>query len=182
MNIGAGEMLLIAIVLLVAVGPEQLPGLVRKIGKTAGELKTMSDRVREEFMSGVNQLEEAVEPKTWTDKLEIPWTDTSDWAKKIDPPFTARAANSEGEPTAGEPGSTRAEPTADDGDGDGGAAFEVGRPAGVTGESDADVPDAKIDVTTDGVEDADVEPASDEAITSNDGAHPRVQPASRERE
>ena len=93
-NIGAGEMMLIAIVLLIAVGPEQLPGVIRKVGRTMGQLKSMSDRLRDDFVTGMNQIEEASDVKSWADKLETPWAEKSDdsWARNIDPPFTARRA------------------------------------------------------------------------------------------
>jgi sec-independent protein translocase protein TatB len=97
-NIGAGEMMLIAIVLLIAVGPEQLPGVIRRVGRTMGQLKSMSDRLRDDFMSGMNQIEEATDVKSWADKLETPWADpidNSSWAQNIDPPFTAKRAQSD---------------------------------------------------------------------------------------
>ena len=36
-NIGAGEMIVIALILLMAVGPEQLPGLIRRVGRTVSD-------------------------------------------------------------------------------------------------------------------------------------------------
>ncbi len=97
-NIGAGEMMLIAIVLLIAVGPEQLPGVIRRVGRTMGQLKSMSDRLRDDFMAGMNQIDEATDVKSWADKLETPWADpidNSSWAQNIDPPFTAKRARSD---------------------------------------------------------------------------------------
>lgn len=67
LNIGPGEMLVICVVLLLAVGPEQLPGLIRKIGNLAAQLRSMTDSFRSDFMSGVEELEQAANPKKWAD-------------------------------------------------------------------------------------------------------------------
>lgn len=60
-NVGGGEILVIAIVALVVVGPEQLPGLLRKAGRYAAQIKSMGDSVRDEFMAGAEEMD----PRTW---------------------------------------------------------------------------------------------------------------------
>lgn len=161
-NIGAGEMMLIAIVLLIAVGPEQLPGLIRRVGRTMGQLKSMSDRLRDDFMTGMNQIEDATDVKSWADKLETPWAepmDNSSWARNIDPPFTARRAESE------DSGGS------DDGDDDTGS--DVVRPgeieAGPAAESSGDDDQDHATETTDPVRPASQNPAADEPATSTNG-------------
>ncbi len=64
-NIGAGEMILIALVLLIAVGPEQLPGVIRRTGKVVGQLKAMSDNLRRDFNSSLEEIERAADVKNW---------------------------------------------------------------------------------------------------------------------
>lgn len=64
-NIGAGEMILIALVLLIAVGPEQLPGVIRRTGRVVGQLKTMSDNLRRDFNSSLDEIERAADVKSW---------------------------------------------------------------------------------------------------------------------
>lgn len=64
-NIGAGEMILIALVLLIAVGPEQLPGVIRRTGKVVGQLKTMSDNLRRDFNASLDEIERAADVKSW---------------------------------------------------------------------------------------------------------------------
>ncbi len=133
-NIGAGEMMLIAIVLLIAVGPEQLPGLIRKVGRTMGQLKSMSDRLRDDFMDGMNQIEEATDVKSWADKLETPWADpidNSSWAQNIDPPFTARRAESDDSGDSDDGNDDGAGP-----DGDGPAQVEPGPEAEAAGDDE----------------------------------------------
>ncbi len=64
-NIGAGEMILIALVLLIAVGPEQLPGVIRRTGKVVGQLKNMSDNLRRDFNASLDEIERAADVKSW---------------------------------------------------------------------------------------------------------------------
>ena len=61
-GIGGGEFLVIALVALIAVGPEQLPSLMRKMGGYAGQMRSMADGVRSEFMDGMEELD----PNKWT--------------------------------------------------------------------------------------------------------------------
>ncbi|MGI9596467.1 MAG: twin-arginine translocase TatA/TatE family subunit [Acidimicrobiales bacterium] len=65
LNIGPGELILIGLVLLIAVGPEQLPGLIRRIGHTVGQARSMTDSLRSEFMSGLDEIERAADPNSW---------------------------------------------------------------------------------------------------------------------
>ena len=46
---------------LVVVGPEQLPSVLRKAGKYASQLRSMSTGLRQEFMAGVDELD----PTKW---------------------------------------------------------------------------------------------------------------------
>lgn len=64
LNIGPAEVLVIALIALIVVGPEQLPGVLRKIGKSAGQLRHMADGLKKDFMSGMEELD----PNTWTEE------------------------------------------------------------------------------------------------------------------
>ncbi len=59
-NVGGGEILLICVLALVVVGPEQLPSLLRKLGQYAGQAKQMSDSLRSEFMAGTEPFQESI--------------------------------------------------------------------------------------------------------------------------
>ncbi|MEZ5379497.1 MAG: hypothetical protein R2733_23555 [Acidimicrobiales bacterium] len=61
-GIGGGEFLVIALVALIAVGPEQLPSVMRKFGNYVAQLRSLADGVRGEFMSGMDELD----PVKWT--------------------------------------------------------------------------------------------------------------------
>ena len=58
-------MILIALVLLIAVGPEQLPGVIRRTGRVVGQLKTMSDNLRRDFNASLDEIERAADVKSW---------------------------------------------------------------------------------------------------------------------
>ena len=60
-NVGGPEVLVIALIALVVVGPEQLPSVLRKAGKYASQLRSMSTGLRQEFMAGVDELD----PTKW---------------------------------------------------------------------------------------------------------------------
>lgn len=61
LNIGPGEVLVIALVALIFVGPDQLPGVLRRLGRSMSQLKTMADGLKREFMSGMEELD----PSKW---------------------------------------------------------------------------------------------------------------------
>lgn len=67
-NIGGGEILVIALIALIAVGPEQLPGVMRKVGAFVGQVRGMTTGLRDEFMSGVDEMKAGVDelnPDKW---------------------------------------------------------------------------------------------------------------------
>ena len=49
LGIGWGEMLVIAIVALVVVGPKELPGMLRNLGRMMGSVRRMSNEFRREI-------------------------------------------------------------------------------------------------------------------------------------
>lgn len=50
LSIGLSEMVLIAIVALLVVGPERLPRLMRELGKRYGQLRRAADELRRAFV------------------------------------------------------------------------------------------------------------------------------------
>lgn len=60
-NIGGGEILVIALIALIAVGPEQLPSVMRKMGGFVNQVRTMTTGIRDEFMSAVDEAD----PNKW---------------------------------------------------------------------------------------------------------------------
>ncbi|MFV0526717.1 MAG: Sec-independent protein translocase protein TatB [Acidimicrobiales bacterium] len=67
-NVGGLEVLVIAVIALIAVGPEQLPVVIRKVGRVMGQVRTMAGSLRSEFMAGAGELEDlqrVADPKEW---------------------------------------------------------------------------------------------------------------------
>lgn len=62
-NVGGAEVLVIALIALVVVGPDQLPSVLRKAGQYASQVRQMSNGLRQEFMAGADQLN----PTKWSD-------------------------------------------------------------------------------------------------------------------
>ncbi len=65
-NIGGGEVLVIALLALIVVGPEQLPGVLRKAGRYATQVRSMTTGLRDEFMAGIDEID----PNNWVDDEE----------------------------------------------------------------------------------------------------------------
>lgn len=61
LNVGGPEILVIAMVALIAVGPDQLPGLIRRLGQMAAEARAVTSNLRSEFMAGIDEIAESVE-------------------------------------------------------------------------------------------------------------------------
>lgn len=96
-NIGGPEVLVIALIALVVVGPDQLPSVLRKAGAYASQLRSMSNGLRQEFMAGVDEMD----PTKWDDDER----GTGEPAKPIVPKGYAErvAAGEDGNPFAVKP-------------------------------------------------------------------------------
>ena len=55
LNVGGGELLVIALIALIALGPEQLPSVMRKLGALSAQLRNVTTGLKDEFMSGLDQ-------------------------------------------------------------------------------------------------------------------------------
>ena len=56
-DIGFWEIIVIAVVALVVVGPERFPGMIRKIGYWVGQFRRMASAVKSEFEQEVDKAE-----------------------------------------------------------------------------------------------------------------------------
>src|SRR5690606_33257429 len=56
-DIGWSEMLVIAIVVIVVVGPKELPGMLRTFGKTTSKLRVMANDFRKQFDEALKEAE-----------------------------------------------------------------------------------------------------------------------------
>lgn len=78
-NVGPAELFIVGLVLLIVVGPEQLPGVARNVGRTFRRVRDMSLALRADFMSSLdepivpdkpNSSTESKEPPTFLDKQD----------------------------------------------------------------------------------------------------------------
>lgn len=60
-NVGGMEILVIAIVALIVLGPEKLPGAMRQVGSTLGELRRMSQGLQTDLRSALDEAERDAE-------------------------------------------------------------------------------------------------------------------------
>ena len=54
-NVGGGEVLVIALIALIALGPEQLPAVMRKLGALSAQIRSMTTDLKQEFLSGLDE-------------------------------------------------------------------------------------------------------------------------------
>lgn len=59
-GIGPEELVLVAVLALLVLGPERLPQVMRDLGRVVGDLRRTSDELRDEFLNADKYLE----PKT----------------------------------------------------------------------------------------------------------------------
>ncbi len=62
-NIGGGELLVIALIALIVLGPQRLPGAARQVGKTVGELRRISTGFQNELRHAFDEAERAESTK-----------------------------------------------------------------------------------------------------------------------
>lgn len=55
LNVGGGELIVVALIALIALGPEQLPTVMRKLGAFSAQLRSVTSGLRDEFLSGLDQ-------------------------------------------------------------------------------------------------------------------------------
>lgn len=58
-GIGPEELMLIAIIALLVLGPERMPRLMRDVGKIVGDLRRTSEELQKDFMNADKYLEKA---------------------------------------------------------------------------------------------------------------------------
>ena len=76
-GIGTGELLLIAFIALLVLGPERMPQLMRDVGKAMGDLRKTSEELQQEFLnsdrkiSAEKLLDVATRPAEPTTQAEV---------------------------------------------------------------------------------------------------------------
>jgi sec-independent protein translocase protein TatB len=88
-DIGADELLLIAVIAIIAIGPKDLPLALRTVGRWVGKIR----RVSGHFRSGI----EAMIREAELEEMEKKWKEQNDriMAEHPHPPMTAETASGE---------------------------------------------------------------------------------------
>ena len=84
-GIGLPEMVIIAIVALIFIGPDKLPGVLRSIGKGLVELKRATSDVRSTVQEEMQKIEDEIEIKEVRESAQDFKNEFGGVANKIDP-------------------------------------------------------------------------------------------------
>ena len=84
-GIGLPEMIIIAVVALIFIGPDKLPGVLRSIGKGLVELKRATSDVRSTVQEEMQKIEEDIELKEFRESAQDFKNELGGVANKVDP-------------------------------------------------------------------------------------------------
>ena len=93
-GIGLPEMIIIAVVALIFIGPDKLPGVLRSIGKGLVELKRATSDVRSTVQEEMQKIEDEIELKEVRESAQDFKNELGGVANKVDP-LTLSKFNSE---------------------------------------------------------------------------------------
>ena len=94
-GIGLPEMIIIAAVALVFIGPDKLPGVLRSLGKGLVELKRATSDVRSTVQDEMNKIEEEIEFKDVRKSADDFSNELGGVANKMDPLALSKMSSSE---------------------------------------------------------------------------------------
>ena len=95
-GIGLPEMIIIAVVALIFIGPDKLPGVLRSIGKGLVELKRATSDVRSTVQEEMQKIEDEIELKEVRESAQDFKNELGGVANKVDP-LTLSKFNTEGQ-------------------------------------------------------------------------------------
>ena len=84
-GVGLPEMMIIAVVALVFIGPDKLPGVLRSIGKGLVQLKRATSDVRSTVQDEMNKIEDEIELKDVRESAQNFSNELGGVANKMDP-------------------------------------------------------------------------------------------------
>ena len=84
-GIGLPEMIIIAVVALIFIGPDKLPGVLRSIGKGLVELKRATSDVRSNVQEEMQKIEDEIELKEVRESAQDFKNELGGVANKVDP-------------------------------------------------------------------------------------------------
>ena len=69
-DVGWSELVVVGVVALVVIGPKELPGVIRTVGKAVGKLRTMAGEFRGQFDDAMREADLHDVKKTFTDAAD----------------------------------------------------------------------------------------------------------------
>ena len=94
-GIGLPEMMIIAVVALVFIGPDKLPGVLRSIGKGLVQLKRATSDVRSTVQDEMNKIEDEIELKDVRESAKSFSNELGGVANKMDPLALSKMSSGE---------------------------------------------------------------------------------------
>ncbi len=94
-GIGLPEMIIIAVVALIFIGPDKLPGVLRSLGKGLVELKRATSDVRSTVQDEMNKIEEEIELKEVRQSAQDFSNELGGVANKMDPLSISKMSSGE---------------------------------------------------------------------------------------
>ena len=94
-GIGLPEMIIIAAVALIFIGPDKLPGVLRSIGKGLVQLKRATSDVRSTLQDEMHKIEEEIELKDVRESAQNFSNELGGVANKIDPLSLSKLSSGE---------------------------------------------------------------------------------------
>lgn len=70
-DVGWSELVVIGVVALVVIGPKELPGVIRNVGRAVAKLRTMAGDFRNQFDDAMREAELSEVQKTFTDAKDM---------------------------------------------------------------------------------------------------------------
>ncbi len=94
-GIGLPEMIIIAVVALVFIGPDKLPGVLRSIGKSLVQLKRATSDVRSTVQDEMHKIEDEIELKDVRESAQSFNNELGGVANKMDPLSLSKLSSGE---------------------------------------------------------------------------------------
>ena len=94
-GVGLPEMMIIAVVALLVIGPDKLPGVLRSIGKGLVQLKRSTSDVRTTVQDEMNKIEEEIELKDVRESAQNFNNELGGVANKMDPLSLSKLSSGE---------------------------------------------------------------------------------------
>ena len=94
-GVGLPEMMIIAVVALLVIGPDKLPGVLRSIGKGLVQLKRATSDVRTTVQDEMNKIEDEIELKDVRESAQSFSNELGGVASKMDPLSLSKLSSGE---------------------------------------------------------------------------------------